>query len=51
MEMITIPKYKYLKMIKQIKTLEKIEKLDLDLVRQFSGSLEDVKNGNIIRVA
>jgi hypothetical protein len=51
MEMIKIPKEEYEQMQSQIRLLREIEKIDFDLVRQFKNSLEDVKNGRIIRVA
>lgn len=51
MEMIKIPKVEYEKMLGQIRLLREIEKVDLDLLRQFKNSLEDVKAGRIIRVA
>ncbi|MDO8516555.1 MAG: hypothetical protein Q7S33_00360 [Nanoarchaeota archaeon] len=51
MEMIKIPKEEYEKMLGQIRILREIEKIDIDLVRQFTNSLEDVKTGRIIRVA
>lgn len=51
MEMIKIPKVKYEQMLGQLRLLKEIEKIDLDLVRQFKSSLEDVKAGRIKRVA
>lgn len=50
MEMVKIPKEKYERMLGQIRLLKEIEKIDLDLVRQFKNSLEDVKAGRIIKV-
>lgn len=44
METVTIPKKEYLK-------LKKLEKLDFDLIRQFSKSLEDLKKGRFKRLA
>lgn len=41
---ITIPKSEY----ERLKTLEK---LDYDLIRQFAGSLEDLKKGRFKRLA
>ena len=41
---ITIP-------ISEYKRLKRLEKLDFDLVKQFKGSLEDLKNGRFKRVA
>ncbi len=46
-----IPKSQYEKMKGQIAKLRELEKIDFDLVRQFKGSLEDVKAGRITRVA
>ena len=51
MEMITIPKEEYIKMLAQSKKLRELEKIDWNLVRQFKESLEDVKAGRVIRVA
>ena len=44
METITIPKVEY-------ERLKKLEELDLDLIRQFAGSLEDLKEGRFKRLA
>jgi len=44
MDTITIPREEYLK-------LKKLEKIDFDLVRQFSSSLEDLKCGRFKRLA
>lgn len=44
METITIPKEEYTK-------LKKLEELDFDLIRQFSKSLEDLKEGRFKRLA
>jgi hypothetical protein len=38
MEMVSIPKDEY-------KRLKKLEQVDFDLIRQFAGSLEDLKQG------
>ena len=43
-EMITIPKEEY-------KRLKKLEEIGFDLIRQFSSSLEDIKNGRWKKVA
>lgn len=51
MEMISIPRIEYEKMINQIEILKKIEKIDVGLIRQFQDSLSDVKDGRILRVA
>lgn len=50
MEMINIPKAEYEKMQHKLMILKEIEKIDIDLVRQFKNSLEDVKAGRIRRV-
>ena len=44
METVTIPKTEY-------KRLKKLEKLDFDLIRQFTNSLEDLKKGRFKRLA
>ena len=44
METVTIPKGEYEK-------LKKLEKLDFDLIRQFSSSLTDLKQGRFKRLA
>ena len=44
METITISKKEY-------KRLKKLEELDFDLIRQFSASLEDLKQGRFKRLA
>ena len=44
METVTIPKVEYEK-------LKQLEKLDFDLIRQFSSSLSDLKNGRFKRLA
>ncbi|MCK5449894.1 hypothetical protein KAI32_03440 [Candidatus Pacearchaeota archaeon] len=51
MEMIKIPKARYERMTEQVKLLKEIEKIDIDLVRQFKNSLEDVRTGRVLRVA
>ncbi|MBU4070351.1 MAG: hypothetical protein KJ646_05185 [Nanoarchaeota archaeon] len=51
MEMISISKAKYEEMVRQIRLLKEIEKIDINLVRQFKNSLDDVKAGRILRVA
>ena len=51
MEMINISKVKYERMIRQIALLKEVEKIDINLVRQFNNSLNDVKAGRILRVA
>lgn len=51
MEMIKIPKDKYERMLSQIKLLRELEKIDMDLVKQFKNSLEDLKKERIRRVA
>ena len=43
-ETVTIPKEEYLH-------LKKLEKLDFDLIRQFTSSLEDLKQGRFKRLA
>ncbi|MBS3145866.1 hypothetical protein J4414_03630 [Candidatus Woesearchaeota archaeon] len=43
-EMIEIPKKEYIK-------LKKLEKLDFDLIRQFTSSLEDLKQGRFKKLA
>jgi len=50
MENVTIPKAKYDRMLGQIRLLKEIEKIDINLVRQFKNSLEDVKAGKIRRI-
>jgi len=42
--MIEIPKKEYIK-------LKKLEKLDFDLIRQFTSSLEDLKQGRFKKLA
>lgn len=49
--MINIPKEEYEKMKVQLAKLRNLEKIDFNLVRQFKGSLEDVKSGRIKKVA
>jgi hypothetical protein len=44
METITIPKAEY-------ERLKKLEQLDLDLIRQFASSLEDLRHGRFKRLA
>jgi hypothetical protein len=44
METVTIPKKEY-------ERLKKLEELDLDLIRQFSDSLEDLKHGRFKKLA
>ncbi len=44
METVTIPKTEYEK-------LKKLERLDLDLIRQFANSLQDLKEGRFRRLA
>ena len=44
METVTIPKSEY-------EHLKKLEKIDFELMKQFSGSLEDLKKGNFKRLA
>ena len=44
METVTIPKEEYEK-------LKKLEELDFDLIRQFAGSLEDLKEGRFKKLA
>ncbi|MBT4135984.1 hypothetical protein HOD75_01305 [archaeon] len=51
METIEISKEKYYKMLKELESLRELKEVDWDLVRQFKESLEDVKVGNIQRVA
>lgn len=51
METVTISREEFERMKNQLKILKRIEKIDLDLVRQFKNSLEDVKVGRIRRVA
>jgi hypothetical protein len=51
METVNIPKEEYERMKRQIMKLRELEKVDFDLVRQFKGSLEDVKAGRIRKVA
>jgi len=43
-EMVKIPRKEY-------ERLKKLEKIDFDLVRQFKGSLKDLKAGRVRRVA
>jgi len=43
-EMVKIPRKEY-------ERLKKLEKIDFDLVRQFKGSLEDLKARRVRRVA
>lgn len=49
--MINIPKVEYERMLRQIALLKEVEKIDINLVRQFNNSLNDVKAGKILRVA
>ena len=49
--MINIPKEEYEEMKVQLERLKELEKIDFDLIRQFKGSLEDVKSGRIRKVA
>jgi hypothetical protein len=51
MEMISVPRAEYEKLRAQVAMLKELEKLDFDLLRQFRGSLEDVRAGRIRRVA
>ena len=51
MEMISVPRAEYEKLMAQVAMLKELEKLDFDLLRQFRGSLEDVRAGRIRRVA
>ena len=44
METVTIPKEEY-------EHLKQLEKLDFDLIRQFTGSLHDLKEGRFKRLA
>ena len=44
MEIVTIPKAEY-------ERLKKLEKLDFDLIKQFTSSLEDLKKGRFKRLA
>ncbi len=44
METVTIPKAEY-------ERLKKLEELDFDLIRQFTGSLEDLKKGRFKRLS
>ena len=44
METVTIPKSEY-------ERLKKLEEIDLDLIRQFTSSLEDLKHGRFKRFA
>lgn len=44
METVTIPMEEYTR-------LKKLEKLDFDLIRQFTASLEDLKHGRFKRLA
>ena len=44
METVTISKEEYLH-------LKQLEQLDFDLIRQFAGSLEDLKRGRFKRLA
>jgi len=44
METVTIPKIEY-------ERLKQLEKLDFDLIRQFTSSLADLKNGRFKRLA
>ena len=50
MEMVKISKTEYERMLGQIRLLKEIEKIDIDLVKQFKNSLEDVRAGRIRRV-
>jgi len=49
--MISVPRAEYEKLRAQVAMLKELEKLDFDLLRQFRGSLEDVRAGRIRRVA
>ena len=51
MEMISVHRAEYEKLRAQVAMLKELEKLDFDLLRQFRGSLEDVRAGRIRRVA
>ena len=51
MEMKTITLNEYNKLIMQSKRLQELEKVDMELVRKFSNSLADLKEGKIRRVA
>ena len=51
METITIPRIEYKRLKNSYKKLKKLEKIDLELVRQFANSLEDLKHGRFKRVA
>lgn len=51
MEMKTIPLSEYNKLLMKVERLKQLEKLDFELVRKFTNSLEDVKEGRIRRVA
>jgi hypothetical protein len=51
MEMIEIPKENYERMLKELAMLRELKEVDIDLVNQFQNSLEDVKKGQIKRVA
>jgi hypothetical protein len=51
MEKITIPLEEYKEMIRQINLLKQLEDVDMNLVRQFRDSLEDVKKGRIFQIA
>ena len=44
MDTVTIPREEYIH-------LKKLEKIDLDLVRQFTASLSDLKQGKFKRLA
>lgn len=44
METITIPREEYVR-------LKKLEELDYDLIRQFSSSLDDLRQGRFKRLA
>ena len=51
MEKITVSKEEYEKMRLELIWLKSLERIDLDLVKQFKDSLEDLKAGRIKRVA
>ena len=51
MEEITISLEEYKKLKAAYLKLKELEGLDIDLIRQFKGSLEDLKNGRVKRVA
>lgn len=51
MEKVTISVDEYNKLKLAYSKLKQLEELDLDLVRQITGSLEDLKFGRVRRVA